>query len=158
MTEEKTSEEIVEFALDLDDTFLDISKTYKFVDHPDDPMAEYRCVKLLYGEFAGLVYRYGRAKIGKRDNPDSSRNINFEYDIIKIPDHVEGVSYPSEKEKEFFDLLANILIDIMNKWVEKNKDETVYVKDEDVENRDDDTEKSVARRTIYPAGNPLSTG
>ena len=152
----KTSEETVEFNLNLDGTFLDISKNYEFVDHPDDPMAEYRCVKLLYGEFAGLIYRYGRAKVGKRDNPDSSRSINFEYDIIKIPEHIKGVSYPSEKEKEFFDLLANILIDIMNKWVDKNKKETLFVKDEDVEARDNDTEESVARRTIYSAGDPFS--
>lgn len=156
MTEEKSLEEIVDFNLNIDGSFLDISKNYEFVDHPDDSTAEYRCIKLLRGEFAGLIYRYGRAKIGKRDNPNSSRSINFEYDIIKIPEHIKGVTYPSDKEKEFFDLLANILIDIMNKWVEKNKKETVYVKDEDVKNRDNDTEESVARRTIYPAGNPLS--
>jgi hypothetical protein len=151
-----TSEKIVDFELNVEDTFLDISKFYKFVEHPDNSAAEYKCIKLLYGEFAGLIYRYGRTKIGKRDNPDSSRTINFEYDIIQIPDQVKGVSYPPEKEKEFFDLLANVLIDIMNKWAVKNKKETLYVKDEDVENRDNDTEKSVARRTIYPAGDPLS--
>ena len=156
MTKEKKTTETIDLELNLDKTILDMSNQYEFVEHPDDHKAEYRCIKLLQGEFAGLIYRYGRSKIGKRDNPDSSRSINFEYDIIKIPDHVEGVIYPSEKEKAFFDLLANILIDIMNRWVDNNKEETIYVKDDDVEIRDDDTEKSIARRTIYPAGDPLS--
>jgi len=47
-------------------------------------------------------------------------------------------------------------MDIVNNWVNSNKEETIFVKDEDVEARDNDTEKSVARRTIYPAGGPFS--
>jgi len=139
-----------------DESYLSADQNYKFVDHPDDPEAEYRCIELLYGKFAGLIYRYGRFKIEGRDNPNNNRTLNYEYDIIHIPDNIKGVEYPAEVEKEFSDLLASILMDIVNNWVISNKEETIFVKDEDVENRIDDTEKSVARRTIYPAGDPLS--
>lgn len=157
MTEEKPQKEI-DFDLNLDGMFLDMTQNYKFVNHPTNPKAEYRCIEILHGDFAGLIYRYGRFKIGGRDNPDKSRTINYEYDVIQIPDTIKGVKYPPEKEREFSDLLANILIDIVNRWVESNKEETIYVKDEDVKNRDNDTEKSVARRTIYPSGDPFFKG
>jgi hypothetical protein len=151
-----TSEEIVEFDLNLDGTFLDIKENYKFIDHPDNPNANYRCIKLLHGKFAGLVYRYGRFKLAGRDNPNNSRTIQYEYDVIKIPENIKGVEYSDKEEKEFSTLLANILIDMMKKWTENHKSELIYVKDEDVEARINDTEKTVARRTIYPAGNPFS--
>jgi hypothetical protein len=163
MTEEKFSEEnlltpIKKMVIDpnFDETYLSTDQNYKFVEHPNNPDAEYRCVELLYGKFAGLIYRYGRFKIEGRDNPDKSRSLNYEYDIIHIPDNIKGVDYPTEVEKEFNDLLASVLMDIVNNWVASNKEETIFVKDKDVEARDNDTEKSVARRTIYPAGDPLS--
>ena len=149
------TEETIEFDLNTDGTFLDVSQNYKFVDHPDNPDADYRCVEILHGDFAGLVYRYGRFKIAGRDNPDNSRTIQYEYDVIQIPDHVKGVIYPPEKEKEFSNLLVNVLIDIVTKWTEKNKEETIFVKEEDVEARANNTEKLVTRRTVYPAGNPF---
>jgi len=150
-----TTEETIEFDLNTDGTFLDIAQNYKFVDHPDNPEADYKCVEILRGEFSGLIYRYGRFKIAGRDNPDNSRTIEYEYDVIQIPDHVKGVSYPPEKEREFSSLLANVLIDIVTKWTEKNKEETIFVKEEDVEARANNTEKFVTRRTVYPAGNPF---
>ena len=126
MTKENSSphkdEIVINFDLNSDDTFISLENNYRFVDHPDDKNADYRCVELLHGDFAGLVYRYGRFKLASRDNPDKTRTIQYEYDIIKIPKNIQGVEYPPEKEKEFSDLLATILIDIVNKWAEENKD------------------------------------
>ena len=148
-------EMIIDFDLDSDETFISLENNYRLVDHPDDPKAEYRCFEILHGDFAGLIYRYGRFKIAGRDNPDNSRTIEYEYDVIQIPDHVKGVSYPPEKEREFSSLLANVLIDIVTKWTEKNKEETIFVKEEDVEARANNTDKLVTRRSVYPTGNPF---
>jgi len=160
MTKEKfkpqTEEMIVDFDLTSDESFIELPKKYKIVEHPDNPNAEYMCVEVLRGEFAGLIYRYGRFKIAGRDNPDDTRTIQYEYDVIKVPEHIKGVKYPDEKEREFSQLLGTILMDIVNKWVEHNNEETILMKDEDVENRIDDTEKLVARRSVYPPGNPFS--
>lgn len=157
MTPENTNPpEEIEFDLTLDGTFLDIKQNYEFVRHPDDPTAKYHCIKLLQGQFAGLIYRYGRFQIAGRDNPDSSRTIQYEYDVIQVPDNIKGVEYSDEEERIFSELLADILIDIIKDWDEENKEETILLKDDDVENRIDDTEKFVARRTVYPAGDPLS--
>ena len=82
------TEETIEFDLNTDGTFLDIAQNYKFVDHPDNLDTDYKCVEILRGDFVGLIYRYGRFKIAGRDNPDNSRTIQYEYDVIRVPDHV----------------------------------------------------------------------
>ena len=157
-TEDQKDQVIIDFDLNSGDDFIEapIKNLYNIIDHPDDSSADYRCVELIGGEFAGLVYRYGRFKIAGRDNPDESRTVQYEYDVIKVPDHIKGVKYPDEKEREFSQLLGTILMDIVNKWVVENKEETILMKDEDVENRIDGAEKFVARRAVYSSGDPLS--
>ena len=82
---------IIDFDLGSDETFADTEHNYRFVNHPNDPKADYRCVEILYGDFSGLVYRYGRFKIGGKDNPDETRTVQYEYDVIDVPDKIKGV-------------------------------------------------------------------
>ena len=134
---------------------------YEFVDHPTDPRADYKCFRLIRGDFKGLIYRYGKFQFSPRKNPNGTKTLQYEYDVIDIPDNILGRKYPNKKGEEFYDLLANILMEVIEDWDEGKKEEVVLnikeVKEEKNEPiGNNNIEGAVTRRTFYPAGNPFS--
>ena len=93
----------------------DIKDKYTFVSKVDDKWASV-CIR--GGKFDGVIYKYGKVFIPKEENKneDGTLPFQFEYDII---DNV-GISR-EEFGEEFFILLGDILVDIIDDQLKENK-------------------------------------
>jgi hypothetical protein len=67
------------------------------------------------GKYHGVVYKYGVVSVAEKENEDGNLPLRFEYDIVDN----YGVSR-EEFDKEFFTLIGDILVDII-----ENQDEGV---------------------------------
>ena len=91
----------------------DIKSKYMFVSQVEDEWASV-CIK--GGKFDGVIYNYGKVSVPKKENNDGTLPFRFEYNII---DNV-GISR-EEFGEEFFILLGDILVDIIDDQLKENK-------------------------------------
>jgi len=91
----------------------DIKSKYMFVSQVEDEWASV-CIK--GGKFDGVIYNYGKVSVPKKENDDGTLPFRFEYNII---DNV-GISR-EEFGEEFFILLGDILVDIIDDQLKENK-------------------------------------
>ena len=124
---------------------------YSLVPDPDNTDADYWCIRLDQGEFAGLVYKYGDVGIAKEMNTDGTLPVNFEYDILFIPEDLRKKEFVDEKKQEFENFIGNIMMQMVQEDLDSNKERL-----KDGETGDDDSEKFVIRRRIHTEGNPFS--
>ena len=71
-----------------------IEDYYKFVENhldKDDPRA---VIELTAGPFSGMVYNYGEYKFKRAENEEDEPTIQYEFNIISIPDEIKGKEYP----------------------------------------------------------------
>jgi len=59
-----------------------------------------------------------------KDNDDGSSKVRFEYDMIKIPPDLKDKEFSDEEGDEFESLLGQIYIHVLNKELEKQKEES----------------------------------
>ena len=71
------------------------------------------------GEWAGILYTYGKFHIKEPTTPDGNATFSFERDIFYVPEHLRDKEFPSEKEVEFTTLLGSILYDILQDNLDK---------------------------------------
>ena len=90
----------------------DIKSKYMFVSQVEDEWASV-CIK--GGKFDGVIYNYGKVSVPKKENNDGTLPFRFEYNII---DNV-GISR-EEFGEEFFILLGDILVDIIDDQLKEN--------------------------------------
>jgi hypothetical protein len=100
----------------------EIKKYYSKVPDPDDK--ERLCVRVEKGPFAGIDIAYGRFQMADKDNDDGSSKVRFEYDMIKIPPDLKDKEFSDEMGDEFESLLGQIYIHVLNKELEKQKEES----------------------------------
>jgi len=91
----------------------DIKSKYMFVSQVEDEWASV-CIK--GGKFDGVIYNYGKVSVPKKENDDGTLPFRFEYNII---DNVE-ISREDFGE-EFFILIGDILVDIIDDQLKENK-------------------------------------
>ena len=91
----------------------DIKSKYMFASQVEDEWASV-CIK--GGKFDGVIYNYGKVSVPKKENNDGTLPFRFEYNII---DNV-GISR-EEFGEEFFILLGDILVDIIDDQLKENK-------------------------------------
>ena len=91
----------------------DIKSKYMFVSQVEDEWASV-CIK--GGKFDGVIYNYGKVSVPKKENDDGTLPFRFEYNII---DNV-GISREDFGE-EFFILIGDILVDIIDDQLKENK-------------------------------------
>ena len=84
-----------------------------FVSQVEDEWASV-CIK--GGKFDGVIYNYGKVSVPKKENDDGTLPFRFEYNII---DNV-GISREDFGE-EFFILIGDILVDIIDDQLKENK-------------------------------------
>ena len=124
---------------------------YSLVPDPDNTDADYWCIRLDQGEFAGLVYKYGDVGIAKEMNTDGTLPVNFEYDILFIPEDLRKKEFVDEKKQEFENFIGSIMMQMVQEDLdskgERLGDETIG---------DGDSEKFVVRRRIHTEGSPFS--
>ena len=84
-----------------------------FISQVEDEWASV-CIK--GGKFNGVIYNYGKVSVPKKENDDGTLPFRFEYNII---DNV-GISR-EEFGEEFFILIGDILVDIIDDQLKENK-------------------------------------
>ena len=91
----------------------DIKSKYMFISQGEDEWASV-CIK--GGKFNGVIYNYGKVSVPKKENDNGTLPFRFEYNII---DNV-GISREDFGE-EFFVLIGDILVDIIDDQLKENK-------------------------------------
>ena len=99
-----------------------IKKYHSRVPDPDEK--ERLCVRIERGPFAGIDVAYGRFQLSDKDNDDGTSKVRFEYDMIKIPPDLKDNEFSDEEGDTFESLLGQIYIHILNKELEKQKEES----------------------------------
>ena len=84
-----------------------------FISQVEDEWASV-CIK--GGKFNGVIYNYGKVSVPKKENDNGTLPFRFEYNII---DNV-GISREDFGE-EFFILIGDILVDIIDDQLKENK-------------------------------------
>ena len=129
---------------------LDIEGFYEFTQNPKDKSGGDGVVKLTAGPFEGLIYKYGGFRFTKPKEDEDEPSVQYEFDVLHIPEEIVGVEYPDEMKESFEILLAKILIDIVMKQVEKDKRE-----EHDSTNGKSDIDESFKRRVVQEFDNPV---
>ena len=93
----------------------DIKERYTFVDKPGD--VKWTAIRIQGGKFDGVVYHYAKVYMPEdiKENPDGTLPFKFDYSII---DNI-GISREDFGE-EFFTLIGDILVDIIDEQIEEN--------------------------------------
>ena len=99
-----------------------IKKYHSRVPDPDEK--ERLCVRIERGPFAGIDVAYGRFQMADKDNDDGTSKVRFEYDMIKIPPDLKDKEFSDEEGDAFESLLGQIYIHVLNKELEKQKEES----------------------------------
>lgn len=101
--------------------FKNIDKYYRII--YDDTDTKKWCIELLKpcDPFHEILYSYGKFSIVANENDDSTPKFNYEIDILYVPERLRGVNLPDKKQNEMEMLIANILLDIIGKNVDKTK-------------------------------------
>ena len=86
---------------------MSIKDQYVFITNKDENM---QCIGIRKGKFEGVVYKYGKVSLGE-ETKDGNLPFRFEYDIL------DNNMIPREEfdDKNFFKLLGDILVDIIDK-------------------------------------------
>ena len=86
---------------------MSISDQYVFITNKDENM---QCIGIRKGKFEGVVYKYGKVSLGE-ETKDGNLPFRFEYDIL------DNNMIPREEfdDKNFFKLLGDILVDIIDR-------------------------------------------
>lgn len=73
-------------------------------------------VQIIDGLYTGLLYRYIRFQFSKDENEDGTKHLRFQYEVLEVPEHLEGIFLPDECEGELKKLLGDILIQILDDY------------------------------------------
>ena len=91
---------------------------------PDPDEKDRLCVRIEKGPFAGLGIAYGKFQLSDKENDDGTSKVRFEYDMIKIPPDLMDKEFSDEEGDAFESLLGQIYIHVLNKELEKQKEES----------------------------------
>ena len=83
----------------------DIQDYYKLVPDPEDPSEG--AVEIVLGPFTGLVYKYGDFRFVKAVSEDAQPTIEYQFEVIDIPEEIRDVEYPDEMKESFDKLLVD---------------------------------------------------
>ena len=78
------------------------NKNYIFVQREND---DFTCIKLLEGQYEGIIYKYDQVKFSTTENADGQIPLKFTYDIMVNPNK-EDV-----KSDDFRNYIGDILVE-----------------------------------------------
>ena len=90
----------------------DIKSKYAYVTHKED---KWTAIAIKGGRFKGVIYKYGKVTIPEEENDEGHLPFRFEYDILDSYGLERG-----EFDKEFFKLIGDILVDVIDEQLENN--------------------------------------
>ena len=113
---------------------------YEYVDSPVNP--EIGAIKILEGEYEGLVYQYGKAAFNERE--DGQCELNFQFTAFDKP---EGIDL---KSKDLYNVMGNILVEVIEEHIDETEkhvdldavEESVVLSKEEVEEMKTEIEKN----------------
>ena len=82
---------------------------------PDPEEKDRLCIRIEHGLFSGLGIAFGGIQLAEEENPDGTLPFKFDYSIIENV----GISRDNFGD-EFFILIGDILVDIINDQLERN--------------------------------------
>ena len=94
----------------------------KFV-YVESKSQDQTCIGIKGGKFAGVVYKYGKVGFGD-ENPDGTKPLQFQYNIVDN----NGIQR-EQFDDEFFNLIGDILVEIMDEQTKVAIDEPINRKD-----------------------------
>ena len=62
------------------------NKKYAFVQREGD---DFSCIKLLQPPYKGVIFKYGKVGFSENENPDGTRSMKFDYDILFNPHEMD---------------------------------------------------------------------
>ena len=91
----------------------------KFV-YVESESQDQTCIGIKGGKFAGVVYKYGKVTFGKEEDENGNLPLQFQYDIV------DNNGIPREQfDDEFFNLICDILVEIMDEQTKVAIDEPI---------------------------------
>ena len=106
-----------------------IKDAYRIVYDDKDPKKWVVELLPVCAPFNGVLYTYGEFSMKKGENETDVPKFSFQTEIIYVPEHLRGVTFPDHVADEMDDLLAKILIDIVesNSSRAKEQDGKLYL-------------------------------
>ena len=82
------------------------------------------CIGIKSGKFGGVVYKYGKVSFAKEEDENGNLPLQFQYDIV------DNNGIPREQfNDEFFNLIGDILVEVMDEQTKVAIDEPINRKD-----------------------------
>jgi len=88
------------------------NKRYAFAQRQGD---DFSCIKILDGQYEGIIYKYNQVKISETENADGQLPLKFTYDIMANPNK-EDI-----KSTDFRNYIGDILVEVMEEQLKNGK-------------------------------------
>ena len=88
------------------------NKRYAFAQRQGD---DFSCIKIMDGQYEGIIYKYDNVKISQTENADGQLPLKFTYDIMTNPNKEDINS------TEFRNCIGDILIEVMEEQLKNGK-------------------------------------
>ena len=88
------------------------NKRYAFAQRQGD---DFSCIKIMDGQYEGIIYKYDNVKISQTENADGQLPLKFTYDIMTNPNKEDINS------TEFRNYIGDILIEVMEEQLKNGK-------------------------------------
>ena len=88
------------------------NKKYAFVQKDGD---DFSCIKLLQPPYKGVIFKYGKVRFASEENPDGTRSMKFDYDILFNPHETDL------DNKEFIDYIGDMLVEFLDEKLKKGE-------------------------------------
>jgi len=88
------------------------NKKYAFVQKEGD---DFTSIKLLQPPYKGVIFKYGKVGFSENENPDGTRSMKFDYDILFNPHETDL------DNKEFIDYIGDMLIEFIDEKLKKGE-------------------------------------
>ena len=88
------------------------NKRYAFAQRQGD---DFSCIKIMDGQFEGIIYKYNNVKLSETENADGQLPLKFTYDIMANPNN-EDI-----KSTDFRNYIGDILVEVMEEQLKNGK-------------------------------------
>ena len=88
------------------------SKRYIFAQRQGD---DFSCIKLLEGQYEGIIYKYDQVKFSTTENENGEIPLKFTYDVMTNPNN-EDV-----KSNDFRNYIGDILVECVEEQLKNGK-------------------------------------
>ena len=88
------------------------NKRYAFAQRQGD---DFSCIKIMDGQFEGIIYKYNNVKLSQTENADGELPLKFTYDIMANPNK-EDI-----KSTDFRNYIGDILVEVMEEQLKNGK-------------------------------------